>query len=142
MSFIQSWLWQLDDSTVSVMDYWENTFNTHETHNLCMDVFNEFGCLDTICQIIEVYPAEIKVPNIITSNDDGINDFLEFEYLQFYPDNELTIWNRWGNVVYKKSGYQNDWNGNDVSEYLLFILKNFDKTKHIQVSFKLKNKIN
>ena len=129
-SFIQSWLWKLDDSTVSVIDYWENTFNSPGTHTLCMDVVNEFGCVDTICQIIEVYPAEIKIPNIITSNNDGINDFLEFEYLQFYPDNELTIWNRWGNVVYKKSGYQNDWNGNDVSEgTYFFILKNFDKSE-------------
>ena len=36
------------------------------------------------------------------------------------------IWN----VVYKKSGYQNDWNGNDVSEgTYFFILKNFDKSE-------------
>ena len=129
-SFIQSWHWQLDDSTVSVMDYWENIFNIPGTYNLCVDVVNEFGCLDTVCELIDVFPAEIKVPNIISSNDDGVNDFLEFEFLQFYPNNELTIWNRWGNVVYKKSGYQNDWNGNDVSEgTYFFILKNLDKNE-------------
>ena len=129
-SFIESWLWQLDDSTVSVLNYWENIFNVPGAYNLCLDIVNEFGCIDTICQLIEVYPAEIKVPNIITSNDDGVNDFLEFEFLQFYPNNELTIWNRWGNVVYKKSGYQNDWNGNDVSEgTYFFILKNLDKNE-------------
>ena len=112
------------------MDYWENIFNIPGTYNLCIDVVNEFGCLDTVCELIDVFPAEIKVPNIITSNDDGVNDFLEFEFLQFYPNNELTIWNRWGNVVYKKSGYQNDWNGNDVSEgTYFFILKNIDKNE-------------
>ena len=28
-----------------------------------------------------------------------------------FPESELLIMNRWGDVVYKKTGYQNDWDG-------------------------------
>ncbi len=28
-----------------------------------------------------------------------------------YPDNELIIFNRWGDVVYRAAPYQNDWDG-------------------------------
>ena len=54
-------------------------------------------------------------PNAITPNGDGLNDFLLFEELVFdfqeFPNSELTIFNRWGDVVYKAHPYNNDWDG-------------------------------
>jgi len=44
-------------------------------------------------------------------NNDGINDTFEIECIQLYPDNELKIFNRYGSIVYKTTGYLNDWNG-------------------------------
>jgi gliding motility-associated-like protein len=54
-------------------------------------------------------------PNVITANNDQINDLLEFKYLEFYPNNSLVILNRWGNVIYDNEKYLNDWNGKDMS---------------------------
>jgi len=31
--------------------------------------------------------------------------------LEDYPDSELNIYNRWGNLVYHVIGYKNDWEG-------------------------------
>jgi len=55
------------------------------------------------------------IPNTITPNDDGKNDALAFEILdEFpadYPDAELIIFSRWGDIVYTKRPYKNDWKG-------------------------------
>ena len=52
---------------------------------------------------------------MITANNDQINDLLEFKYLEFYPNNSLVVLNRWGNVVFEKEGYSNDWNGDNLN---------------------------
>lgn len=36
---------------------------------------------------------------------------LKIRGIENYPNNEFSIINRWGNVVYKKSGYDNTWDG-------------------------------
>ncbi len=55
--------------------------------------------------------TEIVVPNIITPNNDGFNDKLVIECIENFPDNELTIFSRWGEIVYHAFGYSNNWDG-------------------------------
>ena len=45
-----------------------------------------------------------------------------FEYLDFYPNNELLVFNRWGNLIYEKASYKNDWNGGDNADGTYFFL--------------------
>jgi gliding motility-associated-like protein len=71
----------------------------------------------------------------VTPNGDGINDALAFDYLDFYPDNELYILNRWGNVVYQTTNYQNDWIGSDFSEGTYFYLLKINETGEEYSSF-------
>lgn len=49
------------------------------------------------------------IPNIITPNDDGINDYLEIPCLEteLYPENRLIIYNQWGDKVYEAAPYVN-----------------------------------
>ena len=73
-------------------------------------------------------------PNAITPNGDGLNDAFIFDLLSAnldkYPNNEMTIFNRWGDVVYSAAPYMNDWGGqnnqgNDLPEgtyYYVLIL--------------------
>ena len=64
-------------------------------------------------------PIDDSVPNAITPNGDGLNDVLIFNQLlaapDLYPDNELIVYNRWGDVVYRAAPYQNDWAGTNQS---------------------------
>ena len=55
--------------------------------------------------------VDCKVPNILTPNEDQSNDYLEIACVSQHPENELCIFNRWGDQVYEKQGYQNEWNG-------------------------------
>jgi gliding motility-associated-like protein len=67
-----------------------------------------FNCSDTITPFLS-----FEFPNIITPNGDAINDLFEIKNL---PKNtEVLILNRWGNVVFSSSNYQNNWNGKDLS---------------------------
>lgn len=45
---------------------------------------------------------------------DGMNDVLAFPDIEDevkYPHNEITIFNRWGQMIYHAKPYLNDWNG-------------------------------
>ncbi|MFH2096161.1 MAG: choice-of-anchor L domain-containing protein [Bacteroidota bacterium] len=65
---------------------------------------------------------EPEINNVFSPNGDGINDQWVIKNLQFFPDNELTIINRWGNEVHTVIGYQNDWNGSDLGEGTYFYI--------------------
>ena len=56
-------------------------------------------------------PPVVWIPNTISPNGDGANDFFVVPSIHHYPDNELLIFNRWGNEIYRKQGYLNDWGG-------------------------------
>ncbi len=51
--------------------------------------------------------AKIKVPNAFTPNEDGVNNVWEIDGLDDinYPNNEVTIYNRWGNEVFYTKKY-------------------------------------
>ncbi len=51
--------------------------------------------------------SSVKVYNLVSPNDDGINDFLFIENLSLYPENLISIYDRWGTLVYKQEGYDN-----------------------------------
>jgi gliding motility-associated-like protein len=49
--------------------------------------------------------------NVFSPNDDGVNDVFVVINTDDYPDAQIWIYNRWGELVYQKDGYRNDWNG-------------------------------
>lgn len=57
--------------------------------------------------------------NAITPNGDGTNDRLIFDELLInpaqYPDNELIVFNRWGDIVYSARPYANTWDGTNLT---------------------------
>jgi gliding motility-associated-like protein len=82
------------------------------------------GLCDTALVIITVEADPSAdcdfVPNGITPNGDGLNDELVFDILlnnpaSEFPDNEIIIFNRWGDVVYQAKPYNNDWRGTNQS---------------------------
>jgi large repetitive protein len=76
-------------------------------------------CAEALVRVtIERDKMEIEVPNGITPNGDGINDALVFDQLLLapdkYPDNELIIFSRWGDIVFKAGPYGNNWQGTNM----------------------------
>ena len=88
-------------------------------------------CSQTCSELCDVAEARVviipgagvdttnTVPNAITPNGDGMNDILLVDELIFdavdFPKSEMIIFNRWGDVVYSASPYNNDWGGKSNS---------------------------
>lgn len=101
------------------------------------------GCSDTACVVVTILeyipPPVFNIPNVFSPNSDGNNDFWSFTDLEFVDEIELTILNRWGNVVFEKTDANPTWdgklpNGNEATEGVYFykyFLKGRDKfTNH------------
>lgn len=56
------------------------------------------------------------IPNLITPNNDGLNDTWKLDFLADYPDHLVTVYDRNGRVVFEARDYQNDWDGTGVAK--------------------------
>ena len=83
------------------------------TYEACDDEGNCYTATVTII-IVEVETDDVVVAAGFSPNGDNVNETLNIENIEFYPANKIIIFNRWGNVVYEKTGYTNaeGWNGN------------------------------
>lgn len=75
--------------------------------------------------------------NTMTPNGDGSNDTFYIDNIDTFPNNHLTIYNRWGEKVYETKGYINNWNGTYngkplpvATYYYVMELNDFEKRKH------------
>ncbi len=82
------------------------------TYTVVYTVTDSFGCSLSASKKIRVYASCIlDVPNAFTPNSDGKNDFL-------YPLNavkaenlEFSVYNRWGQLLFKTNNWKVGWNG-------------------------------
>jgi gliding motility-associated-like protein len=77
-------------------------------------VTDSLGCMtsDTV-EIKENYCSTIPIPNAFTPNGDGINDTWNIPQLQYFPMCTVTIFSRWGQLVFSSIGYPKAWDGTD-----------------------------
>jgi gliding motility-associated-like protein len=71
---------------------------------------NEYGCAasrDVKIKIVE----NILIPDAFTPNNDGINETWELKGVEGYPNCWVTIYNRWGEVIFHSIGYKNPFDG-------------------------------
>lgn len=74
----------------------------------------------------------IKIPNAMSPNGDGINDYFKIYNLESYPDNELVVIDRRGKVVYRCKNYQNDWSAEGIPDgvyYFRLLIKHPSNSK-------------
>ncbi|SHJ66454.1 gliding motility-associated C-terminal domain-containing protein, partial [Aquimarina spongiae] len=67
--------------------------------------------IDTIC---------LTVFNEFSPNNDGVNDTFVIDCIDRFPNNKLIIYNRWGNIVYQKEGYDNSFDGTSNGRAVLY----------------------
>lgn len=65
-------------------------------------------------------PKAVVIPNVMTPNGDNKNDLFTIKNLMDWTTREVTIMNRWGQMVYYNSDYKNDWDGGTLSDGVYF----------------------
>jgi len=75
-------------------------------------LISEANCnkLDTVEVIIGNCDIDF-VPNAFSPNNDLMNDYWVIPGIHRFPQNNVAIFNRWGQLVYQASNYQNTWEG-------------------------------
>jgi len=83
-------------------------------------------------QCVQPEPPTLVIPNVITPNFDGTNDYFTIKNLERYGDNTLLIKNRWGRTVYQKQNYNNDWVASNVPDGVYFGILTYEDDGEIK----------
>lgn len=112
------------DSYTLVWDFGDGATNAIENspahvyadwgdYDVTLTITTEHNCVSTVSHTVSL-EADLEFPNIITPNDDNVNDVFAITNLNtdFAPSdpngfhsNELYIYNRWGKQVYHAQNY-------------------------------------
>jgi PKD repeat protein len=95
---IVSWFWTVDTAEYASQNA-NFTFTTPGVYQVTLLVTTSDGCTDQVTYTVTVIPDEIIVPNVFSPNSDGDNDYLEFTGVEYYPNTDLHVFNRWGQTV-------------------------------------------
>ncbi len=88
-------------------------FTSNLIPNLNVYTLNAFdNCNKSISVTFSVYDqCPITVPNVITANNDNVNDYFLIKNIEDYDQVKVLFLNRWGNIVYENEYYDNTFNG-------------------------------
>lgn len=113
---IISWHWNFDDLAYSSFQNPEHIYYKAGVYHPQLFITTDEGCTDSISEIISVNDCNnetgifLYIPNSFSPNGDGINDVFTVMG-ENYSEIEMSIFNRWGQKVMVKEGYNITWNG-------------------------------
>ena len=107
--------WTFGDGAQSSLESPDHTYaqpyNT-TTYTVNYAVTDSFGCESKISKPIIIYSScYLAVPNAFTPNGDGKNDQLKVLNAIKTEKLEFSVYNRWGQLVYKTSNWKTGWDG-------------------------------
>ncbi len=94
-------------STNDTLVFEPNSFLPLESYLIEATALDEFGVCPPGSGFINFMGdwCVYNIPNVITPNDDGKNDRFHVEHLELIPGAQLTIYDRWGTVVFSHPDY-------------------------------------
>lgn len=115
---LSTYLWSTGQTTSNIIVTSPNTYS--------VKVFNQYGCInsDTLIVHPDFHTFDFTLPNIITPNNDGINDFIDFGKYQF-STLQLEIYNRWGKKIFESTNSDCIWKPNE-DDGVYFLVANYE----------------
>ena len=113
-----AWQWDFGGEATIFDQNPSYTFPDTGVYRVTLTAFHPItDCPDTISKLIDVIPVvNFYFPNAFTPNDDTSNDvFLGNGYYQGLVDYEISIWNRWGQMVFSSNEPTEGWNGQEFN---------------------------
>jgi gliding motility-associated-like protein len=110
-----TYAWEFGDNTSSSATNPSHYFpESPGNYPVILYAYNEAGCYDSTMMIITVEEELLYyVPNTITVNQDGVNDVFQPIFTSGYEEEtyELTIYNRWGELIFVSKEVNEGWDG-------------------------------
>ncbi|MBC7694490.1 MAG: gliding motility-associated C-terminal domain-containing protein [Burkholderiales bacterium] len=102
--------WNYGDGNTTSLINPTYSYSMDGNFSITLIAYNQWGCNDTIKKSIEVQ-TPLFIPTAFTPDGDPKNETFVILGIENYPNNELKVFNRWGNLVYSKKQYDNSWAG-------------------------------
>lgn len=110
-SIVNKYSWSFGDGKSSILSNPTHIYDKGDTYQVWLTVTNSDGCLDSIVETILVEDEdEVFIPNVFTPNDDSRNDIFKL-IISTAKDFNMTIYNRWGGLVFESNDFTVGWNG-------------------------------
>ncbi len=135
-----------------------HTFDEVGTYTAYLTVFNPQGCDTVFTHVVDVFPVQLFIPNVITPNGDGYNDYFVIKPKEggqggtkstsaltntaekplnaYYEKTHLVIFNRLGRKVFESNNYNNDWDGGSLPDGTYFYVLKCQGYKDKNVVYK------
>lgn len=102
------WEW---DGPGTITQFNDSVFNAAPptTSTYLVTVTDGCGSVAVDTMQVEVINCVLQVGNAYSPNGDGKNDVFFINFIEQYPDNVVSLFNRWGNKIFEAQSYKNDW---------------------------------
>jgi gliding motility-associated-like protein len=104
-----TYLWNFGDDEIAYDSVATHQYDGLNDYTPTLTIITEIGCTDTQESLIQG-PAYFYIPSAFTPNGDGLNDVFEVVGTSI-AEYELTIFNRWGNVIFHSTDPKDVWVG-------------------------------
>jgi gliding motility-associated-like protein len=85
-----------------------------EPGNFVLNIADIHNCRASDTIYVSRKECEIPIPNVFTPNEDQMNDFFEFPFVDT-RDVKMIIYDRWGKIIKRLSGESVRWDGTNES---------------------------
>jgi gliding motility-associated-like protein len=109
-----NWYWDFGtEDGFSTEQHPEYTYLSTGIFSVWQYVENEWGCRDSSTIVVSIQPSvTFYIPNAFSPNGDGINDvFHPYGYNVETENYQMTIYDRWGNVIFISNSLNTPWDG-------------------------------
>ena len=141
--------WSLDGIPVSYEE--EYIVQNMDVSNNSYSVVVTDHCGSSSTRSFNVIVEHCKIPNVMTPNGDGINDYFLVDFREAVSKVQMHIYDRWGKLVFQSNNYENCslsasdfcWDGvnqnsgNDCEEGVYFYLIEFPDGRNFKGTFSL-----
>lgn len=114
---VTAWDWNFGNGNTSdeVGPYFDQIYDEVGNPTIVLIAYNEM-CSDTMALTLNVQYADLEynIPNVFTANNDGANDVFHLSLVNA-SELDMTITNRWGNLMARITDVNGGWDGTTPS---------------------------
>ena len=113
-----SWFWNFGDGSAPLTTGIDSasvpiphTYSDTGAYTISLITTTQYNCIDTAFQTVIIEPDfTFFIPTAFSPNDDGVNDTFIGRGI-FINAFEMSIFDRWGNLIYRTDDMNKPWNG-------------------------------